>query len=371
MIRLTKPATGGASADLKSILEKGLLVQGENVEHLEASVSAYVGRSHGVAVNSGTSAIQCALMALGIGAGDEVLVPDFTFPATANAVVCAGATPVLVDIDARTFNIDVRDAASRVTGKTKAIMPVDLFGLPAQLEEIAGFSERHGLALVEDAACALGSALNGRRCGSFGQASIISFHPRKIVTTGEGGMVLTDTTDVAQAVSRLRNHGIETSPDGAKFVLAGYNMRMNELEACIGAAQMARIDDLIEDRRGIASSYDELLTGIDEIRPPVEPEGTFHTYQSYVIMLGERIDRDRLIAAMKHEGVETSIGTYAIHVQPFYRKRLGHEPGSLPMSFRAYRRSLSLPIYASMDEPTVRKVVASLKKCIHRAIAGK
>jgi perosamine synthetase len=371
MIRLTRPAVQDAFEALKSILESGFLVQGENVKRFEAVTAGYVGRAYGVAVNSGTSAIQCALMALGVGPGDEVLIPDFTFPATANAVVCAGATPVLVDIDPVTCNIDVDDAGMKVTSKTRAIMPVDLFGLPADLEAVEDLCRTHGLALIEDSACALGASMNGRKCGSFGEASVLSFHPRKIVTTGEGGMVLTDLESAAATAAKLRNHGMEVSPGGVGFVLPGYNMRLTELQACLGIAQMSGIERLITERRRVASAYSDLLSGQAEVALPVEPEGAFHTYQSYVVMLAEHIDRDRLIAAMRDEGVETTIGTYAIHIQPFYRKRYNLEPGSLPSSLRAYSQSLSLPIYASMEESTIAKVVDGLKKCIRRATAGK
>lgn len=371
MIRLVKPAVGEVYGDLKSLLEEGFLVQGRRVERFEELVAAYVGRAHGIAVNSGTSAIHCALMSLGIGEGDEVILPDFTFPATANAAVCAGAQPVLADIDPRTFNISVESVEAAVTSATKAVMPVGLFGLAADMDRIEDVCRRHGLLLIEDSACALGASCLGRHCGSFGEASVISFHPRKIVTTGEGGMVLTDSEDAARTARTLRNHGIEVSEGTTRFVLAGYNMRMTEIEACLGIAQMARIDEMIDGRRRIASLYDRLLSEIAEVTVPYEPEGSVHTYQSYVIMVDEGIDRDMLIRSMKNEGVETTIGTYAIHVQPFYSDKLKHRAGAFPHSYRAFRHSLCLPIYASMGEKAVRQVVRSLRDCISRSIAGK
>jgi dTDP-4-amino-4,6-dideoxygalactose transaminase len=278
---------------------------------------------------------------------------------------------VLADIDPATFNLDPESVIAEITPATRAVMPVDLFGLASDLDGIAAICAERNLLLVEDSACALGASYKGRRCGSFGEVSAVSFHPRKIVTTGEGGMVLTDSGDAATMVRRLRNHGIDVSSGEAQFVLAGYNMRMNEMEACLGVTQMADIDDMVEDRRRAAALYDELLAGIDEITVPLEPEGTFHTYQSYVTMVDARIDRDSLIASMRNEGVETAIGTYSVHVQPFYREMLGHEPGRFPSSYRAFRHSLALPIYASMEEKTVRQVVTSLKECIQRLIAGK
>ena len=371
MIRLTKPELGGAVDDIKTVLETGFLVQGKKVRQFETLVAAYVGRKHGVAVNSGTSAIQCGLLSLGIGKGDDVIVPDFTFPATANAVVSCGATLVPADIDLSTFNLDVHSFEAGLTSRTRAVMPVDLFGLAADMEPIEDICRQHGLILIEDSACALGARYHDTRCGSFGKVSLLSFHPRKVVTTGEGGMVLTDDDEIAESVRRLRNHGIQISEGRTDFVLAGYNMRMNEIEACLGIAQMRQIDDMIDRRRRIASLYDELLGDMEELEPPVAPEGYFHTYQSYVVMLDERINRQVLMASMMDKGVETAIGTYSVHAQSFYRKTLGLEPGSVPQSYRAFNQSLALPIYASMGEEAARSVADTLKECIPGAATGK
>ena len=371
MIRLTKPETGGAIDSIGPVLEQGFLVQGKNVARFESMIREYVGRRHAVAVNSGTSAIQCALVALGIGRGDEVILPDFTFPATANAVVWVGATPVLADVDPVTLNISVESVDARLNAKTKAVMLVDLFGLAADIGGVQAICQRNGVLLIEDSACAMGALYEGRKCGSFGQASILSFHPRKIVTTGEGGMVLTDEEEYARTVRLIRNHGIEPCADGVEFVLAGSNLRMNEIEACLGIAQMNEIDRLIAARRRIAGLYDRLLGEIEEIRTPIEPQGCMHTYQSYVVIVKEGIDRDRLIVRMKECGIETGIGTYAIHVQRFYQDLLGLRPGSLPVSHDAFMHSLSLPIYPSMEETHVEQVVSNLRECIHQVSTGK
>jgi dTDP-4-amino-4,6-dideoxygalactose transaminase len=371
MIRLTKPEVGDALGAIKAVLDSGMLVQGKVVEEFEASVARYVNRKHGIALNSGTSAIYCSLVALGVGKGDEVLVPDFTFPATANAVISAGATPVLVDIDPETFNIDLGALEGALTPKARAVMPVDLFGLPADLEAISDLCRRHGLLMIEDSACALGASYKERRCGSYGEASVISFHPRKIVTTGEGGMVLTDRDDIADLLRQLRNHGMEDVGGHTEFVAAGHNLRMNEIEACMGMEQMRRIEELIRQRRRVAKLYRELLHDSDDLVLPVEPEGMFHTYQSYVVMIDEDIDRDRVMMLMRKRGVETTIGTYAIHAQLFYRNRFGMEAASRPSSYRAFRHSLSLPIYASMDPETVQLVVRTLKDCVAALATGK
>jgi perosamine synthetase len=370
MIRLARPDLEGSLEAIGSVLRDGLLVQGKNVERFEQMVAAYVGRRHAVAVNSGTSAIQCALLAAGLGEGDEVIVPDFTFPATANAVVACGATPVLADIDAATFNVTGDAIRAAVSSRTKAVMPVDLFGLAADFGAVEEIARESHLTVIEDSACALGSALGGRKCGSFGQLSVISFHPRKIVTTGEGGMMLVDDHDLALDVRRLRNHGIDGSRGRTEFVSAGYNLRMTEIEACMGIVQMGEIQRLVEGRRRVASDYQRLLAGVDEITLPTAPDGYFHTYQAYVALVDQGVDRDRLIADMKAAGVETAIGTYAVHAQPYYRQRFGYREGCLPVSWRAFKHSLALPMYASMDEDTVREVAGCLKQCLSRLRSG-
>jgi perosamine synthetase len=367
MIRLSKPEIKGAIESLQGVLEDGYFVQGKRVGAFENMIAEYVGRSHAVAVSSGTSAIQCALEGLGIGTGDEVIVPDFTFPACANAVVACGAKPVLTDIDLDTFNVSVDSIRKNLGHDTRAVMPVDLFGLPADLEAIAGICAERDIILAEDSACALGAALNGRKCGSFGAVSMLSFHPRKVVTTGEGGMILTDDDALADSLRMLRNHGMSVVHGRVEFSRSGYNMRMNELEASIGIPQMRALDVLVEKRRHLAALYAELLAPLEEVKTPAEPDGTYHTYQSYVILLDEKVDRDGVIASMKQRDVETTIGTYSVHAQPFYVNAYGHEPGSISNSYYAFRQSLSLPIYPSLGEGEVEQVAKCLKESIQSA----
>lgn len=367
MIRLTKPEIKGGIESLKEVLEDGYFVQGKRVGAFENMIAEYVGRTHAIATNSGTAAIQCALEGLGIGVGDEVIVPDFTFPACANAVVACGAKPVLADIDLDTFNINVESLKEKIGPDTRAVMPVDLFGLPAELETVAGICAERGIALAEDSACALGAAISGRKCGSFGAVSMLSFHPRKVITTGEGGMVLTDDDDLADNLRMLRNHGMSVVQGRPEFTRPGYNMRMNELEASIGIPQMGALDVLVEKRRHLAGLYAGLLEPLAGVTPPSEPDGSLHTYQSYVVLLDDKVDRDGVIASMKDKGVETTIGTYSIHAQPFYTNAYGYESGSVPNSYRAYRQSLSLPIYPSLGEDEVREVVRCLTESLGSA----
>jgi perosamine synthetase len=370
MIRLTRPEAGDALEEIGSVLKDGHLVQGKRVERFECLVAAYVGRKHGVAVNSGTSALQCAMMALGIGSGDEVIVPDFTFPASANAVIACGATPVLADIDLGTFNLSIDSVEANLSSRTRAIMPVDLFGLAADMKPLGELAAAKRLAVIEDSACALGSTFRAKKCGSFGDASVISFHPRKIVTTGEGGMILVDSDLHDACLRRLRNHGIDSRDGRTQFVLAGFNFRLSEIQACLGIAQMAEIASLIERRRRVARGYDRRLADVREIAVPIEPSGYLHTYQSYVVLVDRKLDRDRLIKAMAAAGVETAVGTYAIHLQPFFASSSCHRPENLASSTHAFMHSLALPIYASMDEETMDEVVSALKRCLHQVAVG-
>lgn len=371
MIRLTKPELPGVLESLGELLDEGFLVQGERVRRFESQVADFVGRRHALAVNSGTAAIQCALMGSGVGAGDRVAVPDFTFPATANAVVLAGAEPVLVDIDPSTFNMDPNALEQCAGDKLQAVLPVDLFGLAADLGRIEDICRLRRLLLIEDSACGMGAAYEGRKCGSFGEASVFSFHPRKLVTTGEGGMVLTDRDEIAERVGELRNHGIRVSEGKPEFVRAGYNFRMTEMAALLGLAQMGDLTRFIEKRREIAATYKELLNRIQGVTVPVEPEGRYHTYQAYVVMLVDELERDLVIKLLRRRGVESTIGTYALHVQPYYRHLLGHSPGDFPNSWKALNQSLALPFYPSMAEEDIRQVASALEECVSEASAGK
>jgi dTDP-4-amino-4,6-dideoxygalactose transaminase len=364
MIRLTKPEIKGAIETLTEVIESGYFVQGKRVGEMENMVAEYVGRTHAVATSSGTTAIQCALEGLGLGPGDEVILPDFTFPACANAVLACGARAVLADIDLETFNIDLESVMEKIGPATRVVMPVDLFGLAARLDDLSEVCSDRGVLLAEDSACALGASRGGRKCGSFGAVSMISFHPRKVITTGEGGMALTDDDDLADRMRMLRNHGMSVAHGKVEFSRPGYNMRMNELEASLGIPQMRVLDVLVEKRRQVARLYAELLGSLDEVGLPAEPEGSLHTYQSYVVLLADKVDRDGVIGAMRDKGVETNIGTYAIHAQPFYGEAYGHEPGDIPNSYRAFRQSLSLPIYPSLGEDEVREVAKCLKESL-------
>lgn len=352
------------AADLRRILDSGRLTQGEYVARFEDAVARQVGVPHAVATTSATTALHLALIASGVGAGDEVIVSDFSFPATGNVVVQLGARPVFVDCAPDRFDADLVGVRRALTDRTRALLVVDPFGQPAALPGLEQIARRAGVALIEDAACALGAAVDGRPCGSFGSFGCFSFHPRKLVTTGEGGAVTTFGSELAEHLRLLRAHGGAPSGGvGLSFVVNGFNYRLSELPAAMGLPQLARLDAILADRRRTAGRYEELLedvTGVEVRRPR---DGEAWTYQSFVVMLDEAIDRDDVVRGLARAGVESTLGTYAMHAHPAFA-RFGYSAGDLPNSYRSQRQSLTLPLLPRMDNATIDLVVASLAKAI-------
>jgi len=361
MIRLTFPEIGDEEiAAVAAVLRSGYLVQGQHVQAFEQRVAEAVGVPHAVAVSSGTAALHLALLAAGIGPGDEVIVPDFTFPATANVVELVGARPVLVDVDLATFNVDVAQIRPAITRRTRAIMPVHLFGQPADMGPILELAAEHGLLVIEDAACALGAEYHGRRCGGLGNAGCFSFHPRKAITTGEGGMVVTDDERLAGRVRQLRNHGMARQGEAVRFVDAGFNYRLTDFQGALGAVQMGRLEEIIARRTYLAGLYHQALAGLPGVTRPTAMDGTRHVWQSYVILLDEGVERAAVMRTLAEAGIETAIGTYAVSAQPHYAGKAGR----LPNSLRAYERGLCLPLHTRMTEADIEEVVRWLERAV-------
>ncbi len=365
LIRLALPETDEDEIDeIRAVLASGYLTQGPKVAEFERQVADYVGVKHAFAMSSATTALHLSLVALGIGPGDEVLVPDFTFPATANVVIQQGATPVLVDIDLDTYTADLADLAARITPRSRAIMVVHTFGLAADMDPINALAARHGLAVIEDAACAIGTTYYGRQCGSLGALGCFSFHPRKVITTGEGGMITTDDDALAERIALLRSHGGVRREGRFTFEAAGFNYRLSDIQGAVGVAQMRKLDRLIADKRRLAAALTARLADLPGLTPPREPAWGGHIFQSYVALLDDGIDRDGVIAALRTAGIETTLGTYALHAQPVYQRLLGCREGDRPRSARAYRQTLTLPLFTRMTDEHLDRIAAALRSAL-------
>lgn len=364
MIRLTIPSI--EEDDLQAVREvllSGMLVQGKHVAAFEQAVAAYVGTEHAIAVGNCTAALHLSLLAIGVGPGDHVAVAAYSWPATANVIELCGATPVFVDILPDTYNMD--PAALEMALKNthvKAILPVHTFGQMADMDAIGALAKSHGALVIEDAACALGSKWNGRQAGTFGATGCFSFHPRKAITTGEGGMIVTNDKAVARQCRILRNHGLDPDAPTPDFVAAGFNYRMTEFQAAMGRTQLTKLDRIIDCRRTCAGRYDELLQ-TTALTPPTGPSQAFHVYQSYVALLPQESkapDRTSLIALLREQGIEATIGTYHIPLTTMYKRLYGFEEGQFPATDAISARAVSLPLYEKLTRSDQQHVTKAL-----------
>ncbi|MDB5058709.1 MAG: DegT/DnrJ/EryC1/StrS aminotransferase [Chloroflexi bacterium] len=371
-IPITKPyITEDEAQAAAAAIRSGWLVQGPKVAEFETAVAAYVGARHAVATSNCTTALHLSLLCRNIGPGDEVIVPSFTFIATANSVLYTGATPVFVDIDPRTYNMDPSLIEAAITPRTRAIIPVDQIGLAADLEPILDIAARHNLHVIEDAAPAIGATYRGRRIGSISPATCFSFHPRKSITSGEGGMITTDDDEMAAQARVLRSHGASIS-DLARHSASrvtieeydelGYNYRMTDVQAAVGIEQVKKLDWILERRQVLAGRYARLLGEIPGLSTPFSPSDGPHTYQSYGVRLDSSTwpSRDDVMQRMLEQGISTRRGIMAIHLEPYYRRRFGKI--SLPVTEEATRQTLLLPLFVTMTEEDQDAVVMALSE---------
>jgi dTDP-4-amino-4,6-dideoxygalactose transaminase len=348
-IRLARPDVGDEElASVAEVVRSGQLTMGPKVAEFEAAIAEAVGTAHAAVVSSGTAALHLALLALEIGPGDEVIVPAYTFPATANVVELCGARAVLVDVNPETFTVDPAAVAAAITPQTRAVMAVHLFGRPVEWEALQTAVPQE-VALLEDAAGALGASYRGTPCGALGVAACLSFHPRKIVTTGEGGAVTTDEAGLDAAVRRLRHHGWHTL---GEMPAPGFNYRLPDLLCAIGIPQLARLDELLAARERVAGWYTERLE--HHVLTPSAAEADRHGWQAYVVQLDRR---DDALAALSAAGIEAQIGTWALHRLDPYR-----DQGSFPGAERAFERALALPFATTTTEDEVERVAAVLTR---------
>ncbi|HJU43098.1 MAG TPA: DegT/DnrJ/EryC1/StrS family aminotransferase [Vicinamibacterales bacterium] len=368
-MQLTFPLFDDAElANVRDCLQSRWVTMGPWTKRFEEIVAARQGVKHALATTSCTSALHLATLALGLGPGDEVLVPAFTWITSANCAEYVGATPVFVDVSLDTFNLDPNALAAAVTPRTRAIVAVHLFGLAAPMDEVCAVARKHRLATIEDAACAIGSSYKGRPVGGIGEIGCFSFHPRKIVSTGEGGMVTTNDAALAERVASLRNHGSMGHPGpGAgptkpyhmgRFDHLGYNLRLSDIQSAVGVAQMDKLDGLLAERRRLAQGYDRLLANAADIARPIEPPGFVHTYQAYVIRVtdGGVNRRNRIMERLAADRIPTRPGTHAAHRLGYYRDKYGIRPEQFPRACAAEDTTITLPIFPGMtgaDQQTV------------------
>jgi perosamine synthetase len=355
---------------LRGPLESGWLTQGPQVAAFERAFAERHSSGRALATTSCTTALQLGLAAAGIGPGDEVIVPAFTWVASANAVVYCGASPVFVDVDPVTYNLDPTKLRDVVTPRTRAVMPVHLFGLCADVDAVRA-ELPDGVFVLEDAACAAGATARGRSAGALGDAAAFSFHPRKIITTGEGGMLTTDDDELADRAEVLRNHGASVSEEarhaGAQpwllpdFDVLGFNPRMTDLQAAVGLVQLGRLDGFLAERRSWAAWLDDRLAALPWLRPPAVPEGFGHSYQSYVTVVDPDLapaPRNELMARLAAVGVSTRPGTHAVTGLGVHRDRVS--AGACPVAARLEATTMAIPLHNRMDRDDFEYVVAQL-----------
>jgi len=393
-IPITKPSFDAAEEQaVIDVLRSGWVVQGPRVAEFEKLFAAFTGATHAIAVTSCTAALHLALLAAGIKPGDEVLLPSLTYVATANAIEYCGARPVLVDVDLRTFTIDPEQVVATLdqspNGPIRCMIPVSLFGLCVDYESLQAVAAGFGLTLVEDAACGFGARRRGHHAGSEALMGCLSLHPRKAITTGEGGMIVTDDSDLAASLRSLRNHGAAVTDLQRHHTVGGsllpehdrlgYNYRMTDLQGAIGVAQMHKAEGIIAERRRLARRYNELLAECECLTPPLQPEGYEHAYQSYVCMYGlkrldiddregidwtvaEQLNRERniLMTELEEEGISVRQGTHAVHTLAWYRERYRYDDRDFPMALLADRLSITLPLFFGMTEEEQVRVVETV-----------
>jgi len=377
-IPLARPYTDEAEvAAAAAVIRSGWVSQGARAAEFESRIAEYTGARFAIATNSCTSALHLSLYLQGVGPGDEVICPSFTCFATANAIRHVGAFPVFVEIEPRTFNLDPAAVAVAVTSKTRAIMAVHQIGLAADMEPIGEIARRHGLAIVEDAATALGGEYRGKRIGSLGSPTAFSFHPRKIITTGEGGMITTDDEALAVRARIVRSHGASVSDLErhkargtlyAAYPEVGYNYRMTDIQAAVGVEQMKKLPWILARKQEIGRWYGEHLASVEEIEAPFVPDYAVHSYQSYLITLkahrAGKIDRDALLGQMAAQGISCRHGIAPMHWEPYYR--LLYPELHLPITEEVSRTTMFLPIYPSMTEAELQYIVDHLKELLAR-----
>lgn len=364
-IYLSRPdITEKEIAGVVAVLRGPDLSLGPKLTEFEGALARYVGRRRAVAVNSGTSGLFLSLLALGIGAGDEVITTPFSFVASTTSIMMTGARPVFVDIDTVSLNLHPDAIEAAITPRTRAIVPVEAFGNPAGFDAVCEIAKQRGLAVVEDSCEALGSALHGRKAGTFGTLSVFGFYPNKQITTGEGGAILTDDEALADLCVSLRNQGRSVADRWLLHERLGYNFRLSDINCALGLAQLSRIDEIKAKRSQVARWYQQMLADEDRLIVPSVPDGVEMSWFVFVVRLAERFGpdvRDRLLDEMRRQKIQVSNYFPPIHLQPFIAARYGHGPGDFPVCEQVAARTVALPFHTQLSEQDVALVCGVLR----------
>lgn len=366
MIKLSVPDIGQEELDeIKKVFDSKYLVQGDKVEEFEYKVKEYLNVKHAIAVSSGTAALHLALISIEVKSGDEIIVPDFTFPATSNVVEVVGATTKFIDIKLDSLCMDVDKIENMITERTKAIIPVQEFGQSADMDKIMKLAKKYNLKVIEDAACALGTEYKGKKIGTIGDVGCFSLHPRKAITTGEGGIVVTNNDELAEKIRVLRNHGLNYVDGKAKFVTAGLNYRMTNIQGAIGIVQMKKLESLNQKRIELSKQYNKLLKDVNGITLPEEKTYGKHVWQTYHILLDKKYNRDEIIKKLRISGIETNFGAYAVHEQPYYKGKYSYDDCEFSNSIFAHKYGIALPLHNKISMEEMKYIIRELEKYLN------
>ncbi len=365
-VPMSGPDIGAREIELvNAVLQTPYLSIGPQVERFEKLTAEYVGTAHAAAVNSGTAGLHLCVLAAGIEQGDEVITTPFSFIASANCIMYERARPVFVDIDAATVNLDPDLIESAITSRTKAILPVHAFGQPADMDAICDIARRHNLFVIEDACEAIGAEYKGRRAGTMSDAAVFAFYPNKQMTTGEGGVIVTDRPEWDALFRSLRNQGRDVFDAWLNHTRLGYNYRLDELSAALGVAQLERIEELLKNRERVAQMYNQQLGGVGGITVPyVGPETSRMSWFVYVIRLGAGLQRDVVMEKLGKKGIPSRPYFTPIHLQPFYRQAFGYDEGAFPVTEEVARHVLALPFSGRMQPADVIYVCENLRSIV-------
>lgn len=366
MIRINVPNMGKEEIEaVASVLESGYMTQGPKATEFENAIGNYISGSPGIATSSATTALHLILETLGIGPGDEVIIPDFTFPATGNAIVQSGATPVIIDVNPDTFNLNPQNLEQAISPRTKAIIPVHVFGLCADIDAIRNVVAKfHPIFIIEDAACALGSKYFGRSAGTLGDFACFSFHPRKVITTGEGGMLMFQNNEFKSRARQLSTHGGGKTSQTDPYLLFstnGFNYRLSDINAAIGIEQLKKINRILNSKFKLAQFYIERLRNNEDISFQVVPEGYVHNFQSFVIKIRHGIDRDWVIRQLFEFGIESTLGTYSLSLQPSFQKWVSF---ATPVGQSLHHSTLTLPLFEGLTFENIEYICNKLESIL-------